>query len=96
MRFKIGAILPQIVTAGTVTRRAVEPTWLTASNPMVRLIAIFSRFGSRTTAKSKVELFVMIVNGFQPLTVITKSSTLDVAVVLDPSLFSVRGNTGPR
>ncbi|XP_032088939.1 DNA polymerase subunit gamma-1 [Thamnophis elegans] len=27
-----GAILPQVVTAGTVTRRAVEPTWLTASN----------------------------------------------------------------
>ncbi|XP_006867231.1 PREDICTED: DNA polymerase subunit gamma-1 [Chrysochloris asiatica] len=28
----LGAILPQVVTAGTITRRAVEPTWLTASN----------------------------------------------------------------
>lgn len=28
-----GAILPRLITAGTVTRRAVEPTWLTASNP---------------------------------------------------------------
>jgi DNA polymerase gamma 1 len=27
-----GAILPQIVTSGTLTRRAVESTWLTASN----------------------------------------------------------------
>ena len=27
-----GVILPQLVVAGTVTRRAVEPTWLTASN----------------------------------------------------------------
>ncbi|XP_035668321.1 DNA polymerase subunit gamma-1-like isoform X1 [Branchiostoma floridae] len=27
-----GAIIPRVVTAGTVTRRAVEPTWLTASN----------------------------------------------------------------
>ncbi|KAH0620033.1 hypothetical protein JD844_014545 [Phrynosoma platyrhinos] len=27
-----GAILPQVITAGTITRRAVEPTWLTASN----------------------------------------------------------------
>ncbi|XP_028679587.1 DNA polymerase subunit gamma-1 [Erpetoichthys calabaricus] len=27
-----GAILPLVITAGTVTRRAVEPTWLTASN----------------------------------------------------------------
>ncbi len=27
-----GAILPRLVVAGTVTRRAVESTWLTASN----------------------------------------------------------------
>lgn len=30
-----GVILPKIITAGTVTRRAVEPTWLTASNAYV-------------------------------------------------------------
>ncbi|XP_063781860.1 DNA polymerase subunit gamma-1 isoform X1 [Pseudophryne corroboree] len=29
---KYGAILPQVISAGTITRRAVEPTWLTASN----------------------------------------------------------------
>ena len=29
---RYGAILPQGVTAGTVTQRAVEPTWLIASN----------------------------------------------------------------
>lgn len=34
-----GAILPQVVTAGTITRRAVEPTWLTASNARVGLHA---------------------------------------------------------
>src|ERR1044072_3127281 len=28
----ISMILPRVVVAGTVTRRAVEPTWLTASN----------------------------------------------------------------
>ena len=44
------------------------------------------RRGSRTAATSKVELFVIIVNGFEPLTIITKSSTLDVATVLDPPL----------
>ena len=44
--------------------------------------------GSRTAATSKGEFFVIIVNGFQPLTVITKSSTLDVAAVLDPSLHT--------
>lgn len=30
--FGPGAILPRVIVAGTVTRRAVEPTWLTASN----------------------------------------------------------------
>ena len=30
-----GAILPRLIPAGTVTRRAVEPTWLTASNAYV-------------------------------------------------------------
>ena len=30
--------------------------------------------------------FVIIINGWKPLTYITKSSILDVAVVLDPSL----------
>ncbi len=33
-RCKSGAILPITVVAGTITRRAVEPTWLTASNYM--------------------------------------------------------------
>lgn len=37
---KIGAILPQVVICGTLTRRAVEPTWMTASN------AIPERLGS--------------------------------------------------
>lgn len=29
---KFGALLPRIIVAGTITRRAVEQTWLTASN----------------------------------------------------------------
>ena len=41
---------------------------------------------SRTAVTSKVVLFVIIVSGLQPLIIITKSSTLDVAAVLDPSL----------
>ena len=32
-----GAIIPRVITAGTVTRRAVEPTWLTASNAYVSI-----------------------------------------------------------
>ena len=34
-------------------------------------------------ATSKMERFVVIVNGFQPLIIITKRSILDVAVALD-------------
>ena len=37
-----GVILPMVQVAGTVTRRAVEPTWLTASNAKVSLIGIGS------------------------------------------------------
>ena len=45
------------------------------------------RSGSRPAAASKMERFVIIVNGFQPLTIITKRSILDVAAALDPSLM---------
>ena len=47
----------------------------------------FSRGGSKTAATSKVELFVIIVNGSRPLTINTTNSNLDVAAVLDPSLL---------
>ena len=62
---------------------------------MMELFCKKVRGGSRAATTSKMERFVIIVNGFQPLTVITKRSMLDVAVVLDQSLsgvaiFSVR------
>ena len=47
------------------------------------------RGGSRAAATSKMERFVIIVNGCKPLTIITKRSILDVAVVLDPPLTLV-------
>ena len=43
---------------------------------------------SRAAATSKMERFVIIVNGFQPLTIITKRSILDVAAALDRSLVT--------
>ena len=48
------------------------------------LIFNISIGGSRTAAASKMELFVIILNYFQPLTIITKCFILDVAAVLDP------------
>ena len=44
------------------------------------------RGGSRTAGTTKMELFVIIVNGFQPLIIITKCSILDVETVLDSPL----------
>ena len=50
---------------------------------MINLI----RGGYRTAATSKMERFVIIVNGFPPVTIITKRSILDVAAFLDPPLM---------
>ena len=47
------------------------------------------RGGSRTAAASKMERFVLIVNGWKPLTIIKKPSILDVAAALDPPLIEV-------
>ena len=44
------------------------------------------RDGSRAAATSKIERFVIIVNGWKPLTIITKRSILEVATALDPPL----------
>ena len=55
------------------------------------LILTFSasliKVGYRTAATSKMEHFVIILNGFQLLTLITKRSILNVAAVLDPPLL---------
>ena len=53
--------------------------WLGTSGSYITL-----RGGSRAVAASKMERFVIIVNGFQPLAIITKSSILDVTAALDP------------
>ena len=50
------------------------------------LYQINGRVGSRAAATSKKKRFVVIVNVFQSLTIITKRSFLDVAAALDPPL----------
>ena len=42
--------------------------------------------GSRAAATSKIERFVIIVNGWKPLTIITKRFILEAAAALDPPL----------
>ena len=53
---------------------------------MISYKEVVIRGGSRATAASKMECFVIINNGFQPLIIITKRSILDVAAALDPPL----------
>ena len=50
---------------------------------------IYFRDEFRAAATSKMERFVIIVNGSQPLTIIKKCFILDVAAVLDPPLYIV-------
>ena len=52
-------------------------------NPQSRTV---TRGGFRTVATSKMERFVIRVNAWKPLTIITKRSILDVAAALDPPL----------
>ena len=47
---------------------------------------MYIRHEARTAATSKIERFVIIVNGWKPLTIITKCFMLDVAAALDPPL----------
>ena len=47
------------------------------------------RGGFRVATASKTECFVIIVNGFHPLTIIIKHSILDVAATLDPPLVLI-------
>ena len=44
---------------------------------------------STIAATSKMESFVIIVNGWKPLTIITKCSILDVEAALDPPLVTL-------
>ena len=48
------------------------------------------RGGSRAAAISKMARFLIIVNGWEPLTIIAKRSILDVASALDPPLPDIQ------
>ena len=58
----------------------------TNENMIFKRPNVKTRSGYRTAATSKMERFVIIVNGWKPLTIITKRSILDVAAVLDSPL----------
>ncbi|XP_062317141.1 DNA polymerase subunit gamma-1 [Osmerus eperlanus] len=70
-----GAILPQVVTAGTVTRRAVEPTWLTASN------------ARRDRVGSELKALVQVPPGYHLVGADVDSQELWIAAVLGEAHF---------
>ena len=63
------------------TLRAHSLKWVTEAFQIVWFTE--TRGGSRTAATSKMECFVIIVNGWKPLAINTKHSILDVAAALD-------------
>ncbi|XP_076847842.1 DNA polymerase subunit gamma-1 [Brachyhypopomus gauderio] len=71
-----GAILPQVITAGTVTRRAVEPTWLTASN------------ARRDRVGSELKAMVQVPPGYHLVGADVDSQELWIAAVLGESHFA--------
>ncbi|XP_038670782.1 DNA polymerase subunit gamma-1 [Scyliorhinus canicula] len=71
-----GAIIPQVITAGTVTRRAVEPTWLTASN------ARTDRVGSELKA------MVQVPPGYHLVGADVDSQELWIAAILGEANFA--------
>ena len=56
------------------------------SSKLRLIVSKGGRGGSRVSGTSKMERFVIIANGWNPLTIITKCSILDVAAILDPPL----------
>nr|XP_057931486.1 DNA polymerase subunit gamma-1 isoform X1 [Doryrhamphus excisus] len=71
-----GSILPQVVTAGTVTRRAVEPTWLTASN------------ARRDRVGSELKAMVQVPPGYHLVGADVDSQELWIAAVLGEAHFA--------
>uniref|UniRef100_A0A4W6EBV9 DNA polymerase subunit gamma-1 n=1 Tax=Lates calcarifer TaxID=8187 RepID=A0A4W6EBV9_LATCA len=71
-----GAILPQVITAGTVTRRAVEPTWLTASN------------ARRDRVGSELKAMVQVPPGYHLVGADVDSQELWIAAMLGEAHFA--------
>ncbi|CAG2105118.1 unnamed protein product [Medioppia subpectinata] len=78
-----GAILPRVIVAGTVTRRAVEPTWLTASN------VVTDRLGS------ELKSMIQCPEGYHFVGADVDSQELWIASLIGDSHYSgIHGSTG--
>ncbi|KAF9812850.1 hypothetical protein IEO21_05950 [Rhodonia placenta] len=80
-RHRWGIILPQVITMGTVTRRAIEKTWLTASN------AKANRVGSELKA------MVRAPKGYAIVGADVDSEELWISSVMGDAQFGLHGAT---
>ncbi|VDK40628.1 unnamed protein product [Taenia asiatica] len=78
---RYGAILPQVIAAGTISRRAVEPLWLTASN------ADPERLGS------EIKALVQAPPGFCFVGADVDSQEMWIASLIGDSVVGFQGNT---
>lgn len=76
-----GMILPQVITMGTVTRRAVEATWLTASN------------AKKNRVGSELKAMVRAPPGYAIVGADVDSEELWISSVMGDSQFGMHGAT---
>ena len=87
--FMIWQLLVEHPSKGTIIKLWRNKAFIIRYIFSVFIYVATLRGGSRTAATPKMECFEIIVNDFQPLTIITKRPILDVAAVIDPSLMLV-------
>lgn len=76
-----GAIIPQVVVCGTLTRRAMEPTWMTASNSKLERVG------------SELRGMVQAPDGYKIVGADVDSQELWIASVLGDSGTKIHGAT---
>lgn len=78
---EFGAIIPQVVVCGTLTRRAMEPTWMTASNAQKERVG------------SELRSMVQAPDGYKIVGADVDSQELWIASILGDSTYGVHGAT---
>ncbi|KZT69109.1 hypothetical protein DAEQUDRAFT_811569 [Daedalea quercina L-15889] len=78
---KWGIILPQVITMGTVTRRAIEKTWLTASN------------AKKNRVGSELKALVRAPEGYAIVGADVDSEELWISSVMGDAQFGLHGAT---
>ncbi|EUB59079.1 DNA polymerase subunit gamma-1 [Echinococcus granulosus] len=78
---RYGAILPQVIAAGTISRRAVEPLWLTASN------------AERERLGSEIKALVQAPPGFCLVGADVDSQEMWIASLIGDSVVGFQGGT---